>query len=81
MLWRGLWLCLGFMAVELVAGVVASSLAVITDKFASHEITNDLLKSVAVEPPRKDHFYDAFAVFARCFSAKRKMKTRRSGRR
>ena len=41
----------------------------------------DRLKSVAVEPPRKDHFYDAFAVFARCFSAKRKMKTRRSGRR
>ena len=66
---------------ESFAAWCATSLAVITDKFASHEITNDLLKSVAVEPPRKDHFYDAFAVFARCFSAKRKMKTRRSGRR
>ncbi|KAH8065829.1 hypothetical protein JL722_212 [Aureococcus anophagefferens] len=66
---------------ESFAAWCSTSLAVITDKFASHEITNDLLKSVAVEPPRKDHFYDAFAVFARCFSAKRKMKTRRSGRR
>jgi zinc transporter 2 len=40
MLWRGLWLCLGFMAVELVAGVVASSLAVITD--ALHMLTDAL---------------------------------------
>ena len=77
MLWKLRLVC----PPESFAAWCSTSLAVITDKFASHEITNDLLKSVAVEPPRKDHFYDAFAVFARCFSAKRKMKTRRSGRR
>ncbi|KAH8078145.1 hypothetical protein JL720_9823 [Aureococcus anophagefferens] len=38
---------------ESFAAWCSTSLAVITDKFASHEITNDLLKSVAVEPPQR----------------------------
>ena len=53
-----------------------ASLEVVAANFASQEITQDLLKSVAVEPPRKDNFYEALSAFARCFNQKAKSRRR-----
>ena len=50
---------------------------VVTQSFASQEITADLLRAVAVDPPRRDAFYDAFHVFARCFAGKKSGSRRR----